>query len=260
MVSCATSGQPGSIVQFAQRTGISSAISGRDRQAGPGNGPRTDPYRRHEECGREEDSSAAPVCSQRPHGATAPALPCEQSCDLWAMKTAGAKLTMTRCGTEQCTPSAPTPSASPDVTRWATRWPEALRELGGSPEELTGRREPSSAVHPTTIGWVIYLEDWALIRHLHHMRSCRSGRLPRLSVARKTVAAALASDGPPKYERAPVESAISAVEHLSEGHEYCCEHTRAESVETEHAWIRPPSALRGRRLNGGNQHHTRWRR
>jgi orotate phosphoribosyltransferase-like protein len=57
------------------------------------------------------------------------------------------------------------------------------------------------------------LEDWALIRHLH-----RSGGLSQraiaseLKVARETVASALASDEPPKYERAPVASAISAVE------------------------------------------------
>ena len=60
---------------------------------------------------------------------------------------------------------------------------------------------------------MISLEDWALIRHLHHSEKLSQRAIAKqLSVARKTVAAALASDGPPKYERAPVESAISAVE------------------------------------------------
>jgi plasmid maintenance system antidote protein VapI len=60
---------------------------------------------------------------------------------------------------------------------------------------------------------VISLEDWALIRHLHHSEKLSQRAIAKqLGVARKTVAAALVSDGPPKYERAPVESAISASE------------------------------------------------
>jgi len=60
---------------------------------------------------------------------------------------------------------------------------------------------------------VISLEDWALIRHLHHSETLSQRSIAkRLGVARKTVAAALAGDGPPRYERAPVESAISAAE------------------------------------------------
>jgi transposase len=60
---------------------------------------------------------------------------------------------------------------------------------------------------------VISLEDWALIRHLHHSEKLSQRAIAKqLGVARKTVAAALTSDGPPKYERAPVESAISAAE------------------------------------------------
>ena len=60
---------------------------------------------------------------------------------------------------------------------------------------------------------MISLEDWALIRHLHRSEGLSQraiARQPR--IARDTVADALASDGPPKYQRAPVPSAISAVE------------------------------------------------
>ena len=57
------------------------------------------------------------------------------------------------------------------------------------------------------------MEDWALIRHLHRSEGLSQRAIARqLRIARDTVADALASDGPPKYQRAPVPSAISAVE------------------------------------------------
>ena len=57
------------------------------------------------------------------------------------------------------------------------------------------------------------MEDWALIRHVDHSEKLSQRAIARqLGVARDTVAAALASDGPPQYRRAPVESAISAAE------------------------------------------------
>ena len=60
---------------------------------------------------------------------------------------------------------------------------------------------------------MISLEDWALIRHLHRSEGLSQRAIARqLRIARDTVADALASDGPPKYQRAPVPSAISAVE------------------------------------------------
>jgi len=57
------------------------------------------------------------------------------------------------------------------------------------------------------------VEDWAEIRRL-----CRSEQLPIsevarvLGISRNTVKSALASDGPPKYRRAPVGSVADAAE------------------------------------------------
>lgn len=57
------------------------------------------------------------------------------------------------------------------------------------------------------------MEDWALIRHLHRGEGLSQRAIARqLGIARDTVAAAVASDGPPKYERASAPSAIDAVE------------------------------------------------
>jgi transposase len=60
---------------------------------------------------------------------------------------------------------------------------------------------------------VLSVEDWAEIRRLH-----RAERMPikvivrMLGVSRNTVRAALASDGPPKYDRKPAGSIVDAVE------------------------------------------------
>jgi hypothetical protein len=53
---------------------------------------------------------------------------------------------------------------------------------------------------------VITLEDWALIRRLAAEGVPKAQIAVRLRVSRNTVAKAVASDGPPKYERAPVEA------------------------------------------------------
>lgn len=60
---------------------------------------------------------------------------------------------------------------------------------------------------------MLSVEDWAEIRRL-----CRSEQLPIsevarvLGISRNTVKSALASDGPPKYRRAPVGSVADAAE------------------------------------------------
>lgn len=60
---------------------------------------------------------------------------------------------------------------------------------------------------------MISLEAWALIRHLHRSEGLSRRAIARqLGIARDTVASALASDSPPKYERAAGPSAINAVE------------------------------------------------
>ncbi|MGW4368039.1 helix-turn-helix domain-containing protein, partial [Nocardia takedensis] len=51
---------------------------------------------------------------------------------------------------------------------------------------------------------MIAIEDWAEIRRLHRAEGVPIKEIARrLAVARNTVRAALASDRPPKYERAP---------------------------------------------------------
>ena len=57
------------------------------------------------------------------------------------------------------------------------------------------------------------MEDWALIRHLYHSEKLSKRAIAaKLGIARDTVTNALSSDGPPKYQRPSVDSAISAVE------------------------------------------------
>jgi transposase len=57
------------------------------------------------------------------------------------------------------------------------------------------------------------VEDWAEIRRLHRAEGLPIKAIVRvLGVSRNTVRAALASDAPPKYERAPAGSAVDAVE------------------------------------------------
>jgi len=57
------------------------------------------------------------------------------------------------------------------------------------------------------------VEDWAEIRRLHRAEGSPIKMIARtLGISRNTVRAALVSEGPPKYERKPVGSAVDAVE------------------------------------------------
>ena len=60
---------------------------------------------------------------------------------------------------------------------------------------------------------MISVEDWAEIRRLHRSEGVSQAAISRrLGISRNTVARALASDRPPKYERAARGSAVDAVE------------------------------------------------
>jgi transposase len=60
---------------------------------------------------------------------------------------------------------------------------------------------------------LLAVEDWAEIRRLHRAEGLPIKMIARtLGISRNTVRAALASDGPPKYERQPAGSAVDAFE------------------------------------------------
>jgi transposase len=60
---------------------------------------------------------------------------------------------------------------------------------------------------------VLSVEDWAEIRRLHRAEGLAIKLIARtLGISRNTVRAAIASDGPPKYERRPAGSVVDAVE------------------------------------------------
>ena len=60
---------------------------------------------------------------------------------------------------------------------------------------------------------VLSVEDWAEIRRLHRAEKMPVKVIARvLGISRNTVRAAIASDGPPKYERKPAGSIVDAVE------------------------------------------------
>jgi transposase len=60
---------------------------------------------------------------------------------------------------------------------------------------------------------VLNVEDWAEIRRLHRSEGMPIKAIARvMGCSRNTVRAALASDGPPKYERAPAGSIVDAAE------------------------------------------------
>lgn len=60
---------------------------------------------------------------------------------------------------------------------------------------------------------MLSVEDWAEIRRLHRAEGLPIKMIARtLGIARNTVRVAIASDGPPKYERKPAGSAVDAFE------------------------------------------------
>jgi transposase len=60
---------------------------------------------------------------------------------------------------------------------------------------------------------VLSVEDWAEIRRLHRAEQLPIKAIARvMGISRNTVRAALASDGPPRYERAPAGSAVDEFE------------------------------------------------
>jgi transposase len=60
---------------------------------------------------------------------------------------------------------------------------------------------------------VLSVEDWAEIRRLHRAEGLAIKMIARtLGISRNTVRAAIASDGPPKYERKSAGSVVDAVE------------------------------------------------
>jgi hypothetical protein len=65
---------------------------------------------------------------------------------------------------------------------------------------------------PRQIGWVISVEDWALIRRLVADGVPQRQVARQLGIGRSTVARAVASDVPPKYERKPVTTSFAAFE------------------------------------------------
>jgi DNA invertase Pin-like site-specific DNA recombinase len=65
---------------------------------------------------------------------------------------------------------------------------------------------------PRQIGWVISVEDWALIRRLVADGVPQPQVARQLGIGRSTVARAVASAVPPKYERKPVATSFAAFE------------------------------------------------
>src|SRR3954464_12906753 len=65
---------------------------------------------------------------------------------------------------------------------------------------------------PRQIGWVISVEDWALIRRLVADGVSQRRVARDLGVGRSTVEGALASDRPPRYERPAAATSFTAFE------------------------------------------------
>jgi hypothetical protein len=72
--------------------------------------------------------------------------------------------------------------------------------------------------HPTKIGWVITVHDWAQIRYLHGSEGLSIRAIAsRLGLSRDTVSRAVKSTSPPKYSRVSGPSAFDPFESQVRG-------------------------------------------
>lgn len=91
------------------------------------------------------------------------------------------------------------------------------------------------------------MEDWAEIRRLHKSEKMSIKAIARqLGVARNTVRAALSSDGPPKYERPPVGSAVDVFEPQIRALLAATPTMPATVIAERIGWQRSASVLRAR--------------
>jgi transposase len=91
------------------------------------------------------------------------------------------------------------------------------------------------------------VEDWAEIRRLHRSEGMPIKAIARvMGCSRNTVRAALASDGPPKYERAPAGSIVDAVEPRIRELLQACPTMPATVIAERIGWTRGLTVLKER--------------
>jgi transposase len=91
------------------------------------------------------------------------------------------------------------------------------------------------------------VEDWAEIRRLHRAEGLAIKLIARtLGISRNTVRAAIASDGPPRYERRPAGSAVDAFEPRIREQLQGCPTMPATVIAERIGWERSIRVLSGR--------------
>jgi transposase len=94
---------------------------------------------------------------------------------------------------------------------------------------------------------VLSVEDWAEIRRLHRSEGMPIKAIARvIGCSRNTVRAALTSDGPPKYERAPAGSIVDAVEPRIRELLQACPTMPATVIAERIGWTRGLTVLKER--------------